>query len=203
MHAYITDSSERVKVPLMLAALSLALSWGLYRGLRLTEISLPWWLGAPSMAGFYALLYQGFDRLFWRWRAIRWAMGVRVPILAGDWRGYVLSSYDDYRVKHQVSAEIRQRWTQMEIILQGEYSRSHSFVAAIFVDAPGGVVLDHEYQNDPIPEAKDSLQIHYGTARLLLVGANVLDGFYYTGKGRGNDGRLHLSRAAAPRVGFQ
>ncbi len=194
MHSYITDSTERRHVPLASAVLAVLLSWALNAVLTALHVSIPWWIDAPSVAGFYGILYKAFDTHCWRWSVWHITGVVKVPVLGGEWTGYVLSSHDDFAAQHPVQVEIRQDWTRMRVTLQGRFSHSHSIVAAILTEAPDGIVLDYEYQNEPVANAVETMQIHHGTARLTLSGTSVLQGYYYTGRGRGNHGHVHLSR---------
>ncbi len=193
MHSYITDSSERRDVPLWLAGISILLSWALYTSLAKLKFGVPWWIDAPSVVGFYGGLYKLFDCYCWRWKLLRTIGIVKVPVLDGHWKGYVISSHDDHKEKHPVSAQIRQNWTQMQIILKGQFSQSYSFLAAILTDAPEGIVLDYEYKNEPISNATETMQMHNGTARLSFNAARVMQGPYYTGRGRQNHGYIYLS----------
>ena len=194
MHPYVTDSNERRDVALILAGLSIALSLLVSKFLKFCELEIPSWIDVTSVAGFYALIYTFFDKYWWKWSISRFVGIVKVPLISGVWRGYILSSHDDFALQHPVDMHIEQNWTRIRISLQGELSRSHSFLAAIFIDAHDGTVLDYEYQNDPIAGAGDAMQIHYGTARLRLLEGGVLDGHYYTGRGRSNFGRVYLHR---------
>ena len=65
----------------------------------------------------------------------------------------------------------------MRITAQGEFSRSHSILAAVFVDADEGRVLDYEYRNEPLAGAKDAMQIHYGTAKTNLASESISTDF--------------------------
>lgn len=66
MHGYSTDSSERKLVPLLLASVAIALAWVWSRILAVMDLSVPWWLDAPSGLAFYGALYALFDRYLWR-----------------------------------------------------------------------------------------------------------------------------------------
>src|SRR5882672_2498550 len=88
MHGYSTDSGERRVVPLLLASVAIALAWLSSNILAVMHVSLPWWLDAPSTLGYYGLLYALFDNILWRNRFVRNLGLVRVPNLAGRWRGY-------------------------------------------------------------------------------------------------------------------
>lgn len=196
MHAYITDSGERREVPLYLAGIAIVLSVALSALFNSFQIPIPGWLDITSMALLYGLIYWLFDEYWWRWQIPRQLRIVRVPVLAGRWTGLVKSSYDDHRLEHPVELLIEQTWTGMQIRLTGKFSRSHSFVGAILVDAPEGIVLDYEYQNEPLPHAVDTMQIHHGTARLTLQSPTQMEGYYYTGRGRENHGFIRLSRSS-------
>ena len=194
MHAYITDSDERRDVPFYLAAAAVFVSLSVSTLFGLFKITIPGWLDITSVPLLYGLLYAAFNKSCWRWSLFRRLKIVKVPALHGEWRGYVLSIHDDFKTKHEVNLRIEQEWSRMRIKLKGDLSRSHSFLAAVLVDAPDGVVLDYEYLNEPLPGAREAMQIHHGTTRLNVVSRDVMDGYYYTGRGRGTYGHIHLSR---------
>jgi hypothetical protein len=184
MHAYITDSAERKHVPLVLAAIAIGFSIGLTLLLDSYKVSIPSWIDVTSVPLLYGVLYAVFDKYCWDWWISREIGGVRVPRLTGVWRGHVLSSFDNFATEHAVEMRIDQHWTAMRIGFRGDLSMSHSILAAVFVDAPDGVVLDYEYQNEPLPGAQETMQIHHGTARLKVISQTEMQGYYYTGRGR-------------------
>jgi len=55
-------------------------------------------------------------------------------------------------------------------------------------------VLIYDYLNEPNPDAEETMQIHRGTARLVLTGNDELEGAYYTGRDRKNTGGIKLHR---------
>jgi hypothetical protein len=197
MHAYITDSAERRDMPLYTAGISIFLSLGISELFEAFHVTVPAWIDVTSVAALYGLLYGLFDEFWWRWPIFQWLGVVKVPVLAGRWTGYVLSSYDNHGVPHPVNIRIEQTWTRMRISLVGEQSNSHSFLGAIFIDAAEGKVIDYEYQNEPSPGAVASMQIHHGTARLRILTPTKLEGYYYTGRGRGHYGSIQLRRQEA------
>jgi hypothetical protein len=194
MHAYITDSYERRDVPLLLAAVAIGLSLGLSLLLESFKISIPAWVDITSVPLLYGISYTLFDKYCWHWWIFRQAGFVKVPFLGGVWAGHALSSFDDFQRKHKVEIRIEQHWTEMRITFRGELSGSHSILAAVFVDAPDGIVLDYEYQNEPLPGAREAMQIHHGTARLKVMSESGMEGYYYTGRGRSNHGSIELTR---------
>ena len=62
MHPYTTDSSERKLVPLYIAILSILVAWIFFKVLEAVQVTLPWWIDAPSIFGFYGLFYAIFDK---------------------------------------------------------------------------------------------------------------------------------------------
>ncbi len=93
-----------------------------------------------------------------------------------------------------MALEIKQTWTEISVVLESSTSRSHTLVAAMQVHAPEGIVLSYQFRNDPKPAAVGTMQIHYGTARLRLSDGGVLEGDYYSGRGRQNYGSIHIKR---------
>jgi len=194
MHAYTTDSTERKFVPLYIAGASVLAAWVLNRVLGAMQFALPWWIDAPSVIGFYGLLYAIFDKYLWRWRIFRTIGVVKVPDLNGTWNGYVASSFDKHATKYDAILRIVQNCTRISVILETDYSKSSSLIAAIVTEDPG-TVLSYEYLNEPIPNAKHTMHTHRGTARLTMQSnGKALEGEYYTGRDRQNFGILRFER---------
>jgi hypothetical protein len=194
MHPYATDSNERERITFGLAAVSVGLAWALARSLLAAHLPLPWWLDAPSTMGIFGALYAVFERSLWRLSCVHRIGLVKVPILAGGWRGRLRSSFDQHAQEREVSVEIKQSWTKLSLILESSGSTSQTVAASLLVDAPGGMILSYQYRNEPKPTAVGTMQIHYGTARLAVRGATVLDGDYYSGRGRQSYGGIHLEK---------
>jgi len=194
MHPYATDSSERKVMPFLIAAIGVILAWLLHWTFQALRVIVPWWLDAPSVMGFYGLLYSIFDKYLWRLKPMRKIGLVKVPDLNGTWKGYVSSSFNEYSsVQHDVTVMIRQNWSAINIMFETEHSRSHSLTAAIITESPLGTVVHYEYLNEPKPKARETMHAHKGTARLILKGES-LEGEYYTGRDRQNYGDLSLRR---------
>ncbi len=193
MHSYSTDSSEREQVLFGLALLAVGAAWSVSRILHVTHTALPWWFDAPSTMGFYLVFFKIFDRWLWQKGLVSRLGLVKVPVLSGNWEGHVVSSFDNR--PHRVSIRIRQTWTRISIALQSDASRSYTVVAAVQVHAPDGVVLSYQYENQPQPGALKTMEIHLGTARLVLSDGCILEGYYYSGRGRQEYGSIHLERA--------
>lgn len=191
MHPYSIDTTERRIVPLFIAVAAILAAWGLSAALQTLQVSVPWWFDAPSVMGFYALFYSLFDSYLWRWNFLRSIRLVKTPILAGEWQGPCMSSFNNNA--DQVTLAIKQTWTAIQIVLTAAESQSHSLAAAISVESPGGPMLTYQYQSDPKAGSNDGMHIHYGTTRLAIK-EDLLEGEYYSGRGRQNIGTLSLQR---------
>lgn len=197
MHPYVTDSNERRLVPLLLAALSVLASWGLYKTLEAVQISPPWWFDMPSLMGFYGLFYTVFDKWLWRVPITRRIGLVKVPDLTGKWEGHITSSFDEHQSQCEASIQILQTWTRIRINLEAEHSRSCSQTAAVITEVPHCAIISYEYLNEPKAPATTTMHTHRGTARHTLCvvdDSEVFDGEYYTGRDRGTFGTLHFKR---------
>jgi len=194
MHPYATDSAERRLVPLYLAAASIAAAFLLHKTL---EGVIPWWIDAPSVAGFYALFFVAFERWLWRIPFLHSSGLLRVPNLNGRWSGSVTTSFDGHATDHEAYLEIHQTWTGLSICLKTDRSQSRSLIGTITTQNPTAGTLSYEYINDPKANAVANMQIHRGTARLDLntLGDRwVLEGEYYSGRGRQNVGTLRFEK---------
>jgi hypothetical protein len=194
MHGYSTDSSERRVVPLLLALLAIALAWVSSALLTALHLSIPWWLDAPSSMTFYGVLYSLFDKHLWRNRFIHKLGLVRVPNMAGRWRGYLTSSFDGHMKRRNLLIHIFQSWTQITIYVTTATSISRSSAAMIQVDDPEGIALIYQYQNQPLADAVKSMHMHFGTAMLRVSAHGCLAGDYYAGRDRCTFGRICCKR---------
>ena len=193
MHPYAVDSDERVKIPLYLAAISFILAWALHQFLTQLSWSVPWWIDAPSIMGFYGLLYTLFDRIFWKSSLVRKTGLVKTPNLKGNWEGTLVSSYDDFKERHRVEVHIEQTWTKIVIIFRTSNSTSQSVMAGFITQIPSEIMLTYEYRNEPRTLAKETMHAHDGTAWLIWKNEK-LEGSYYTGRDRKNHGEIELHR---------
>lgn len=193
MHAYATEASDRRVVPVYLAVAAIALALALATALARLDLSVPWWLDAPAVIGFYGLLYRFFDAAAWRWRLGPVRLS-RIPVVAGTWRGEVTSAHDP-TVAHTAELRIRQTWTSIQIEFIGERSRSCSTMATLNPPGSTGPGLAYEYLSEPRGLAPESMAIHRGVALLRLAANAELVGDYYTGRGRLTHGTMRFSRA--------
>ncbi len=122
---------------------------------------------------------------------------VRVPDLNGNWEGHVLSSYDRHTRQYPVRVRIEQTWSEICISLTGERSRSSSELAGILTKARP-VTLGYVYLNNPEEASPDTMYMHRGTTQLRLGDdPTILEGDYYSGRGRQTYGSIRLVRVGA------
>jgi hypothetical protein len=193
MHPYVTDSKERIKVPLYIAGASTVIVW-LVAAIMLP---LPWWMHAPFVLAVYAVISIIFDRQLWRWKFLRENGLVSLPDLNGVWSGHIVSSFDGFNRKIPVRMRIVQNWRTIHITLSTEKSQSHSVLAGIMLGNSGSPTLSYEYANEPQGEALYAMQMHVGRARLSLGkehNKDVLSGDYYSGGERHTYGNIDLER---------
>jgi hypothetical protein len=191
LHPYSTNSEERARVYLFLAAAAFGLAW--LTAALIGAIRIPFWLDVPATGAFYGVLYQGFEKWGWKQGLFRRLGIVSVPDLSGTWCGTVSSSFDKNAEIHDVTVQIVQNWTHLSVGLSSEYSESCSIVGS--VDTGPEVVLSYQYQNTPKAHAGRTMHAHRGTAVLTLsADRRNLTGEYYSGRDRRNYGALNLTK---------
>jgi hypothetical protein len=162
MHGCSTDSDERRVIPLLLASLAIGLAWLSSKLLAVIRFSVPWWADAPSSMAYYGALYALFDKYLWRNGVVSKLGLVRIPNLAGRWRGYLISSFDGHAKRHDLMINIFQSWTQITVFLTTATSMSRSCAAVLQIGDPEGVALIYQYQNQPLADAMRTMHMHYG-----------------------------------------
>ncbi len=197
MHPYATNSTERKMVVVYLTITGVLLAYALNRLLQVTGLTVPWFVDAPSVMGFFGGLYWVFDRYLWKLGWMRSISLVRVPDLNGKWSGEVHSSFSQLPTQINVNVEICQTWTALLVKMDSGVSHSKSVMGAIFVGDDGSSTLTYEYSNEPRALALDTMHAHRGTAYLVLKkhdNRELLEGDYYAGRDRQNVGQITLER---------
>lgn len=199
MHPYSTHES-RVRVHSLLATVSVAVAWSV--SLAMSNFDWPQWLvGAPSVVGAYALLYQVFDRWFWRTPLAQRSWFLEVPDLSGIYDGKLTSTYRDSagnNVIIDISLVIQQTWTNMSVemaVTSGtSTSRSISAVGSISQDGTATRLI-YLYQNKVNPGlADDDMRDHEGVADLRVKTDGALEGTYFNSRKRA--GTIQATRKA-------
>ncbi len=190
MHPYSLDTLERKNILLFLGLASIVLTLIFYQILNTYKIILYWWIESPSILFFYGLLYTFFDK--WSLR-----LGLTaIPDLNGEWKGYLSTSFNKNATREKAILKIFQSWSEIKIVLATDNSSSYSEVASLAIKPPEGKYLSYQYINEPSPSAAQTMNIHRGTARLILnKEMDSLSGEYYSGRNRQNFGSLYFKRS--------
>lgn len=194
MHPYASDSDERKTMSFGIFLVSVGIVWGSeliaayafdFTGFELT---------APSILFVAGSFYSLYNRHIWRWKLLQKVGLVQIPDLNGTWTGHGRSSHNGDPAEFAITVVIRQRWTSILICAETEVSSSKSLSASLLVNQRCRGELTYSYQNAPRPHAPKTMEAHRGTAWLVFRADGVLEGEYYTGRGRLNYGELHLRR---------
>jgi hypothetical protein len=161
-------------------------------------MTVPWWIDAPSVVGFYGAYYAAFDVWLWR-NGLDCRLGlVKVPDLNGSWDVDLTSSFDQGASVRAAQIRIAQRWQSISVRLDTDQSRSGSMIATLLTSDPNDYILNYEYQNTPNTSALDTMHVHRGSAEIRFEKPAVAigSGEYYSGRDRTNQGTLKLRRSS-------
>lgn len=207
MHPYGTDSNERRTLLVILVPVSFWLSAEFLKLLSITGLSLPEnldWIFDPGSAAFwFGLLYLWLEKKGWKWKPLHRIGLVSTPNLNGKWVGELLSSYkppgkEPFESGYPIELHIKQSWTRLvvELIHEGS-SSSRSDTGSLFLEKGTTPIIVFTYWNEPEPGQLDTMEAHSGTTELKLSNENeptALVGRYYNGRGRGNFGKIDVTR---------
>jgi hypothetical protein len=192
MHTYATDAKDREAIPLWLAAAAVGATLLLNYLLKVLNLQVPWWVDAPSVMGFYGLLYQLFDEFLWT-QKIGFVRFSDIPNLQGTWVGVIKSSYQGGIEYPGIVLYVRQTWSKISIQLETERSKSKSIMAAVCTESSAEPGLKYEYSNDPNPLNSQGMNPHKGLVNLVLSpDKKTLKGDYFTGSTRQTYGEMEF-----------
>jgi SMODS-associating 2TM, beta-strand rich effector domain len=170
------------------------LSYGIVRvfnlGIDAYGIKVPVWLETPSVVGVLVFLYTIFDSYLWHSKLFWILRLVDFPDLRGRWTGRMTSSWNN--ANKAAVLEITQTSSSIVVALYTMNSESVSQTAEFEVRrADGRPVLHYIYENHPYSPAPGSMERHEGTVALTYFAAKrMLEGSYYTGRGRQTFGTM-------------
>lgn len=198
MHPYAVDSNERLIISFWLAIASICLILVIQTAIDYFTIILPWYVWyicAPSIFGFFTIFWICFDKWGWKASIVRTIGLIKTPDLTGTWHGVLRSSHEDHTKEHVIALEIYQNWTSISLIMRTQSSDSKSEVASLNTRNQSGPIISYQYMNEPRSHAPDTMNIHRGTAILTYKASpGILEGDYYTGRGRQKHGTIYLKR---------
>lgn len=139
----------------------------------------------------------GYFKWFWKLKPFYFAH--KTPILAGEWKGKLISDYRQEETGKPIEKEIKVIISQPNIsevyIKQiSDESFSKSYADSIEVDEHNDVLLTYSYLNEPNADVRDRSEISFGSVRLTMDSkdSNELKGNYWTD--RKTRGRIELQK---------
>lgn len=196
MHPFSIDTNERTSVTIYIFILGFAFCLLFYRIVNHFNISIPWYIGGPSIFGVFGIIYGFFDRHLWKVKFFRRLFRIKTPNLNGIWEGEYESSFkskdsQNEVTKGKVKMTINQSWTKIRIESNNEKSNSYSIIAGIIINSNKGILLKFEYGNDADRSMVYSMKLHTGFNTLKYKEeSNELEGTYYNDKNRRTYGIL-------------
>lgn len=152
----------------------------------------PGWLKIVPVPGSMGIIYFIFNKWLWKMPLLK-ALGlVCIPDLRGEWIGTIRPG-DQTMDELKCEVTIRQDWERISIVMETEYSKSQSEMVFFNTRSAEGISLSYLYRNNPNSSAVQSMNMHQGTVSLVIK-EHVLEGYYYTGRGRQTFGDLSLKR---------
>jgi len=202
MHSYSTDAADRRWAPLVIAGMSIGLTYGCTRVLQAWNLQWPWWIENPSILLFYGAFWKLFDRYLWKMRPL----GLRLsdlPDLGGTWHVRLQSCHEG-GTPAEGCIRIHQTATEILVEFENETSRSVSRMAAINVKPGQSQGLMYEYANDPGFSASQTMHGHRGVTMLRWgAGGDDLTGEYFTGRDRETHGSITMRRVTRDHVKWE
>jgi hypothetical protein len=120
-----------------------------------------------------------FQRWFWKVSLIRVILGIKTPYIHGRWKGYLKSSFDNFKTQFPIVIEIHQIYKFIRLTYYDEKAVSHGLLARFIIEEGTQPKLLCVYRNEPIV-ASQELQMHYGTMILTISReANEMRGVYF------------------------
>lgn len=196
MHPYQIDEEVRIRVFVVSAFFSVGAAFIFNLAIKHLPFSLPWWMEIPSVLGFFGLFVWLFDNYGWKIKFVQHMGWFHIPNLNGVWDAEIKSSHVGFDRSIQARVVIRQTASKICIALETDTSLSHSIHAALLrTERLNKFEITYNYINNPKADSLSSMSIHHGTVWLQISeSGQILDGEYYSGRGRQNFGRLVFKR---------
>jgi hypothetical protein len=146
----------------------------------------PWVSSGPSFFALYVLVFSLYNKVAWKWSALKY---VGLPVTAnlnGTFTGKLTSSYKG-GTSIPLTVEIVQDWTKMVIYTTAgtETSESYSCMSSQFDIDGKSTRLTYSYTNNPFNAIADpDMQSHDGTANLVFRKSGKVKGTYFNARTR-------------------
>jgi hypothetical protein len=200
LNIYSTDARERETTPKWLAFGSVALALILTTATKSLNLEIPWWVDAPSVMGFYGIIYGHFNKSFWKKKI--WGVSLsNIPNLEGTWVGNIYSSNNSGTKIDEIVIYIQQTWTEISIKVDVGTSTSSASMTAVNTLESNDFTLKYEYRNEPNAQSITTMNSHKGLVNLQLSpDKKNLKGIYFTGRGRQTYGDMDFIRISFKQI---
>jgi len=197
MHPYQIDEDVRTRKILIAVFFSAIITYLLNVVVQYLSLTIPWWIDAPSVMGFYGFFNWLFDNYLWKSRFVQQLDWLQIPNLNGIWDTELKTSHDKFTETYRCHTTIRQTASKISISIVSGTSLSHSVHAAILHTGKfSAFEIVYNYINEPKADSLSTMNIHYGTAwHLISNDGKTLEGEYYSGRGRQTFGSIILKRS--------
>lgn len=212
MHTYSTDNDLRPKIYGVLALLAYGITVSIDLATSALSTDLPFAAGIAISWGLaFTVVWKLHDRWFWKTRIAQTFGITSVPNLNGQWEGWIKTSYEghiDEASLHPDNApgeegqqmlatlDIDQTWRKINIHFETTQTPSDSNGATMLTEKGKWPSLSYQYENEGA-SLVEGLDMHFGTASLEYRDegeTDTLEGLYYTGPGRDNNGIMYFER---------
>lgn len=193
MHSYSVETRKTQKITFVIGLVTVGAYVGLETALK--QLMFPSWIELPSVFLIFYIIFQFWNRFLWKAPIIRSITSTEY--IGGKWSGKGESSYqeDDSKKEFDITIEISQTWSTIEVLLKTDSSHSVSKSAYFSKKSKKLNELVYTYQNHPNYDSENSMKIHEGTCKLKFDGdKEILEGDYYTDPNRGNNGSFRVTK---------
>jgi len=196
MHQYQTDDNVKNNFLIVAVLLAVLLAYLFYLATQYFQVQIPWWIESPSILGFFGLIYWMYDKYLWKTKFVQNIEWLKTPDISGNWKAEIRTSHDGFGEVVSGRVVIRQTAFKISIALETNTSTSNSILAALLrSEKISEFELIYNYINYPKADSLETMSIHLGTTRIAISDdQKIMDGEYYTGRDRGNFGRIIFSR---------
>lgn len=191
MHRYSIDNDNYIKVLVFLTVVSALFNAIINIVIIPLIIKNDFFIQVISLAvSFFIsfeLIFGIFDKWLWKFSFLNKL--INYPNISGKWEGTI----DNHIFpKVNVNVEIKQSWTKIIINLRTENAKSKTKALTFHAEDSNNPEIYYVYFNE---SSTKKLSHHGGTGVLTFrKDENILEGYYYTDKHRGNHGDIVLKK---------
>lgn len=202
MHSYASDSNDRKIAPWVIVGIAGVVAFVYSAFVAWRKIAVPWWVETPSIMSVYGMVYWLYNRHGWKWRLWGFRFS-EIPDFSGTWFGELHSSHAEGTKLHGM-VHVHQTWKNLCVEFDFQESRSYSVMAAVNVTPGPTEGLTFQYTNAPRHGATETMNAHVGLNHLRLSpDGKILEGDYFSGRGRQTFGWMKLVRIGQERVTYE